>query len=661
MSQNLINFLKQVGIFASLPENAIMQIAQALQQKRYGKDAVVIREGDPGDAMYIIANGQVKVYTENRELGIDFDITTMGPGEYFGEMSLLTGEPRSASVKTTTKTDLLMLPRKAFLQILAKVPNAAIAVSQELAKRLTQLNREQGVSFVNLAKYTFDSKLYGAFPRNSLETHKMIPLELSGNRLTVAMVDPSNVVALDEIRRIMPGVVITPVAISENDYKRFISKNVKPAIASGALSAGESLRKMRQEPSEIKYFSPYDPNKRENQKQSAAAVELLDYIMSYALNINASDVHIQPEGPSLSIRLRVDGRLRDLGESFPVSYTASLVSRIKILAGLDISERRLPQDGRFGLRYKDIEYDVRVATLPTKDGERVTLRILNPSASLLPLEQLFLADKMASLVRKMVFRSNGLILVTGPTGAGKTTTLYSALSERIRHTREFNIMTVEDPIEYSLPGIVQVQVNEPVGLGFPDVLRGFLRHDPEIIMVGEMRDSVTAKIAAQAALTGHLVLSSMHTIDSLGTIDRLYDMGLEPYLVANSLIGVISQRLVRRICPHCAVEHQYPTPVVNNLIKWGVIPEGTEPPKMYVGQGCDYCNGTGFAGRVGVYEILTVNSAIQELIIGEMPRTQRRAAAMKAGLVPFERYSYFLLKNRLTTPSEIIRILPKDE
>ena len=388
-------------------------------------------------------------------------------------------------------------------------------------------------------------------------------------------------------------------------------------------------------------------------------MEIIDQVLARAIDLNASDIHLVPEGPSLAVRFRVDGRLRDWDVSLPVHYQPTITSRIKILTGLDIAERRVPQDGRFALRVGQTNMDIRVATMPSKDGERITMRLLNPEQNLMPMDQIFLSDKISNLMRQMIFRPNGLVLITGPTGSGKSTTMYSALSERIRQSRDFNIMSVEDPIEYSLPGITQVQINEAAGLSFPKVLRSFLRHDPDVIMVGEMRDEVTARIAAQAALTGHLVLSSMHTIDSIGTVDRLADMGLEPYLVANSLIGVVSQRLLRRVCPSCARIEALPESLMGKLRLAGVLAEGEQIREVYSGSGCTHCNMTGFSGRVGAYEIMPMNPTMQTVITQEASRSKRRELAIGAGLVPLERYCRFLLLNRLTTPSEVLRILSR--
>ena len=657
----LIDSLKDSMLFSALPDAALQQFSRAMERRTIKAGNVIVREGDPCDSLYIVEHGELLEYVHNSELNLEFELSRPGPGDHFGETAMLSGDPYRSSLRTEKKSELLVLPRSAFLHILLATPQAALVLTQEMARRLAVLNDERQLQFERLSSLPFNPKLYGSFPRHILESNRVIPLSLSGHILKVAMVDPTNGVALDDIRRSMFGVQVEPVAISAADYARFVGKKIKPAIRAGLTDPDKLpvLDASATDPNEIEYFTPYDPARKDNQQMGTKAVEIIDQILAKAIDLNASDIHLVPEGPSLAVRFRVDGRLRDWDVTLPVHFQPTVTSRIKILTGLDIAERRIPQDGRFALRVGQTNMDIRVATMPSKDGERVTMRLLNPEQNLMPLDQIFLSDKISNLMRQMIFRPNGMVLITGPTGSGKTTTMYSALSERIRHSRDFNIMSVEDPIEYSLPGITQVQINEAAGLDFPKVLRSFLRHDPDVLMVGEMRDQITARIAAQAALTGHLVLSSMHTIDSIGTVDRLADMGLEPYLVANSLIGVVSQRLLRRVCPHCARTEALPENLMAKLRLAGVLAEGEQLREVYSGSGCVRCNMTGFSGRVGAYEIMPMNPTMQTVITQEASRSKRRQLAIGAGLVPLERYCRFLLLNHLTTPAEVLRILSR--
>jgi type II secretory ATPase GspE/PulE/Tfp pilus assembly ATPase PilB-like protein len=356
------------------------------------------------------------------------------------------------------------------------------------------------------------------------------------------------------------------------------------------------------------------------------------------------------------VRYRVDGRLSFRDGTIPFALHAPLMSRIKVLASLNIAERRLPQDGRISLDLGQKGYDLRVATINAKFGEKVTLRILDSSALEQNLASLVLADKVSQVVRKLFYRPNGLVLVSGPTGSGKTTTLYAAIKERLNP--ELAICTIEDPIEYDVPGITQVQVNEAIGLGFTDVMRTFLRQDPDIILVGETRDAATAKLACSAALTGHLVLTSFHTNDTISAVMRLREMQIEPFVLAGALLGVINQRLVRRICPSCRVETQYSDVIRQNLDHAGVPLD--KAAKLYKGAGCKACNGEGYKGRVGVFELLVVSNAVRDAIAQEANAAQLKQAAADGLFVSLARYAQFLLAEGLTVPSEILRILPRE-
>jgi type IV pilus assembly protein PilB len=388
------------------------------------------------------------------------------------------------------------------------------------------------------------------------------------------------------------------------------------------------------------------------------SINLTSSIVAEALERGASDIHVEPERRGITVRFRVDGRMVIRDGSIPINLLAPLISRFKVLAQMDITEKRLPQDGRISLEYQGKPFDLRCATINTKHGEKLVMRVLDASKLDQDLGSLIVSDKVSSVIRKLFYRPNGLVLVTGPTGSGKTTTLYAALRERMN--KENSICTVEDPIEYDLPGVTQVQVNENVKLGFAEVMRTFMRQDPDIILLGETRDATTAKLACNAALTGHLVLSSYHTNDAISAVLRLRSMGVEPYLVGSALLGVINQRLVRRICPACRVEAPAGEMVIKNLVSSGVPLDPTA--KFYKGQGCDKCNKEGFKGRVGVYELLLISNKVRDAISLENCTAQDiREAAMDGSYVPMSRFSAHLLTQGYTVPSEVIRILPKEE
>ncbi len=657
---DLSNLLDRTLLFSGLHASHKQQIASVMELHRFAAGQVVFGQGDPGDALFVIESGEVVVSVTSQEMGIDLELARLGPGQVFGEMALITGDPRSATVKAASETSCHVLSRQVFVKILNQLPEVTMEVARTVARRLDQVNREQGISFASLASLRVDAQAYSMVPAPILQKHRMIPLCMDGGTLTMAMVDPSDVVGFDDVRRCLHGVNVKPIAISEEDYEGYVNRHIRPSIvASGTgpiQAAGSQWR-------DLKLYSAAE-DAEEDRKAStgvsgAEIVALVNQILAEAIDREASDIHVDCERLVVHVRFRVDGQLVEREKSVPRSHYRPLVSRIKILAGMDISEQRLPQDGRISLCYRKRDFDIRVATMPVRGGERIAMRLLDASSSVLELGNLILAEKLAQLVRKMVFRPSGAVLVTGPTGSGKTTTLYSLLRERTRYAQDLNVVTVEDPVEYDLPGMAQVQVNESAGLTFPVVLRGFLRHDPDIIMVGETRDGTTARIAMEASLTGHLVLTSMHTTSAIGSVVRLREMGIEPYLIASALSGVVAQRLVRRLCPMCRQKVPYLDSVADNLVRAGVLAKG-ESFETYKEGGCENCDQTGFRGRVGVYEVLQLNDTMRSLIATEQPMDQLARAAEGGGMVTMRRYAGFLLRHGLTVPSEVLRVLSAD-
>jgi type II secretory ATPase GspE/PulE/Tfp pilus assembly ATPase PilB-like protein len=355
------------------------------------------------------------------------------------------------------------------------------------------------------------------------------------------------------------------------------------------------------------------------------------------------------------VRFRVSGLLvRRPGPPIPRAYARGLASRIKVLAELDIAERRRPQDGRMSCRVGARQIDLRISTLPILDGEKIVMRLLDSASAVQPLERLILADKVCRVVQQMVMRPHGLVFVVGPTGSGKTTTLYAALG--LRRREDTAITTIEDPVEYNIRGITQVNVRPEVGLGFDTALRSILRQDPDVILVGETRDRETGKMALEAGLTGHLVLSSLHTNDAIGTVQRLREMGLEDYAIAAAMIGVVSQRLVRRTCPECAVEAQM-SPHHLEQLALAEVPIDASRGTIMRGKGCESCNGTGFRGRIGVFELLVVDDDLRAAIIAGAGSIQLREVALRGAFVPMARYAAFLLEHGVTTPEELLGVL----
>ncbi|MCX5679065.1 MAG: ATPase, T2SS/T4P/T4SS family [Candidatus Omnitrophica bacterium] len=483
---------------------------------------------------------------------------------------------------------------------------------------------------IELSNYIIDPKIIELVPETVARKYGVIPVLKIGNRLTCAMTDPWNIFAIDDIRS-TTGLMVEPSVATDAEIKKALNEHY------GAKGSMEDLIKSIDEDK----FGIASGKEKEKKKlqgivEEPIVIKLVNLIIMKAIKEGASDIHIEPEESELKIRIRVDGILREI-DSPPKHLQSAIISRIKIMANLDIAERRLPQDGRFTIK------------IPTIYGENVVLRLLDSTSALLGLDQLGFSKMMLPAYDKLITRPHGIILVTGPTGSGKTTTLYASLSKI--NTVEKNIVTVEDPVEYKLPGIRQIQVETKIQFTFANGLRSILRQDPDIIMVGEIRDFETAEIAIQAALTGHLVFSTLHTNDAPGAVTRLIDMGLEPFLASSSLIGVLAQRLVRKICPECKEKYM---PTKEALSDIGL--SGTERLEFYRGKGCDKCMSTGYRGRISIYELMIPDDKIRNAIVSKASSDEIRKLAIAAGMVTLMEDGIDKIKQGITTIEEVLRV-----
>ncbi|MCX7796618.1 MAG: type II secretion system ATPase GspE [bacterium] len=494
------------------------------------------------------------------------------------------------------------------------------------------LSEIYNVPYVNLEEIVIDSDVVRLIPEHISRRYKIIPIRLNGDRIVLAMANPVNIYALDDVR-IITGREVEPVLASEKQINQALDK-----IYTIQKGLEETLLNIA--PGEEETETPVEVLEDE-----APVVRLVNLTITQAVQEGASDIHIEPTENEVKVRFRVDGVLYDV-MSPPKRIFPTLVARIKILANMDIAERRLPQDGRFRVTSQGKIIDFRVSTLPTIHGEKIVLRLLDRSAPLIGLEKLGFTEDVLEKFDWLIQRPYGMILVTGPTGSGKTTTLYSALAKI--STPEKNIITVEDPVEYQFPRINQVQVNTKIGLTFANGLRSILRQDPDIIMIGEIRDRETAEIAVQSALTGHLVLSTIHTNDSAGAIARLMDMGIEPFLISSSVIGILAQRLARRICSRCKVPKQ-PTEEEIKVLKLG------ENDVIYEGRGCEACRHTGYRGRIGIFELLMIDDEIRAMIVDKVPANVIRDSAVKKGMRTLWEDAKLKVRNGVTTYNEILR------
>jgi len=520
---------------------------------------------------------------------------------------------------------------------------------------LTFLGKQAGMQFISLQEYgDIPESIIKSVPESVVRRQNLIPIEKKGKKLTVAMSDPFNVFAIDDLK-LMTGFDINIAIAPEKEIKETIEKYY---TAKGSME--DVLKDIdKVEDTDLEVVEEKDAGvdivALEKQGGEAPVVKLVNFILGDAVRQRASDIHIEPYEKNFRVRYRVDGVLHEQ-QPPPKKLQNAIISRIKIMASLDISEHRLPQDGRMKIKVMDHEIDLRVSVLPTSFGEKVVMRLCDSSALCVDLNKLGLEPESLAIFQKNITRPYGIILVTGPTGSGKSTTLYSALST-VNHP-DSNIMTIEDPVEFVLPGINQVQARPDIGLTFSAGLRSFLRQDPNIIMVGEIRDTETAEIAINAALTGHLVFSTLHTNDAPGTITRLNNMGIEPFLATSTIIMVIAQRLLRTICKYCKEPYEVSS---EHVISLGVKPEQLTGKKvtLYHGRGCEHCS-QGYRGRLGCYEILEMSDELRELIIKKVPTHVLRQAAIKNGMTTLRDSALRKLLSGVTTVEEVLRVTTGD-
>jgi type IV pilus assembly protein PilB len=498
---------------------------------------------------------------------------------------------------------------------------------------------QNDVPYVSLETFKIDDAASSLITPEIARRYKALPIGFNNGKLLVAMRYPKDIIAIDDLR-IHTGYDFQPVICADSELTAAIERYSRTSV---------NVEQSAEDEIEIEEVAAEVDDDAEK-----PAVRLVNLIFNQAVRAGASDVHIEPQEKSTRVRLRIDGVLHNAMQP-PKRLHASLVSRIKVMANMDIAERRVPQDGRVSLKIDDKTVDVRVATLPTAYGEKVTMRLLNRSGKLISLEELGFPLPELEKYRRIVQMPYGMVLVTGPTGSGKSTTLYATLS--VVNSVGKNIITVEDPIEYRLDGLNQVQVNVRAGLTFANGLRSILRSDPDIIMIGEIRDAETARIAVESALTGHLVFSTIHTNDAAGAITRLGDMGIETFLTASSLTAVVAQRLARILCPHCKQAYEITREQLLTNIPDFPLCEGEEKLTLYRSKGCFRCSNTGYKGRVGVYELLLVNEEIRQLTLDHASGSQIKDAAIGAGMITLRQDGLRKVKEGITSVEEIMRVI----
>lgn len=523
-------------------------------------------------------------------------------------------------------------------------------ISEEVL--LSLLSEQLYIPTLRLAKYKFDPEIIKLIPDRMAMQYRIIPLSRMGDTLTVAMSDPLNIFALDDIKA-FTGCDIDTILSPESEIIKVIetqyhmeTKNIQQVLDEASLSVSD-------EPGSLELFKSgeIEISSVIKESENPPIVKLVDLILSESFKKRASDIHIEPEYDYLRIRYRIDGALQDAFKIPKINQNA-ILARLKIISNMDITENRIPQDGRFKVRYEGKEVDFRVSALPTKFGQKFVLRLLDKSNLSIGLEKLGFSEYPLRVFQEAVIKPFGMILVTGPTGSGKSTTLYSVLNQL--NTPERNIITIEDPVEYQVEGITQLQVKPEIGLDFASGLRALLRQSPDVILIGEIRDAQTADIAVKAALTGQIVLSTLHTNDAISSITRLIDMGIEPFLAASSIVMLCAQRLARRICFKCRQPVDVPEDFLNNIgFKAKTV--------FYKADGCKYCNNSGFYGRMAILEALLIDDTMREMIVKKDSLDEiRKYAIEKCGMLTLRDDAYLKVKEGLTTLEEAVRITTEE-
>ena len=542
-------------------------------------------------------------------------------------------------------TEVLDLQNKQGGRLLKLLLEKQLVTDQDM---MVSMGRCLGASPITLAKMHVPQEVIDLIPKDLGQTYKMVAVARLGKKLFVAMADPLNVLALDDLRRVRPNLQIIPLISTEKAVVDFLN-NIQTQLGGGIDAILKDVDVSDVELARDK-SEEINLDQLVESSEEGPVIKLVNLMLVQAIKDRASDIHIEPFEKQLRLRYRVDGVLYD-STAPPKGLQSAIASRIKIMANLDIAERRLPQDGRFRIKLAGRDVDLRVSVLPTVHGEKIVMRVLDKGNLSLNLESLGLPPDDLQKFKNAIDAPHGMILMTGPTGSGKTSTLYAVLTQL--NTSDVNIVTVEDPVEYQMMGVNQVQVKPEIGLTFAGGLRSILRQDPDIVMVGEIRDSETADIAVKAALTGHLVLSTLHTNDAPGAIARMVDMGIEPFLVSSSVLMVCAQRLLRKICPHCKETLKIPPDVISRL---SLNHEEVAATTYYRGRGCSRCKDTGFLGRMAILEVLSVTNAIREQILHDTSAKALKDLALKEGLRTLRLAGLEKAKAGLTSLDEVLRV-----
>ncbi len=618
-------------------------------------------QGQVLDLVYLVVSGRVAQIARDAKFGVRAVADLLGPGEALGPIFDAEHAVARFDYLARGKVTALALSGDDFRQLCARSMGFARGVLKYVSSK-ARLFEDRAIALgrTDITRIIFNDGLLNRLTAQYILGKRVLPVALQGATLTVATAASDTSTIETDMRRFFNASRVIFFRISAKDFERAYRESVQSKMDIQPVDDHTWFRAVKSRDYAVSFNEaadrPMEVARKDSELEGANVIQLTNKLIGEAMDLGASDIHFEPFSSGMDVRFRLDGELLKRPERVNPAYLHAVLSRIKVVAGLDIAEKRKPQDGRLSATCQGKAVDVRVSTVPTRYGEKIVLRILDPSSMLLDLDSLIESHEVFKAASWMVRQPYGMILIAGPTGAGKTTTVYSMVLDR--RSLPTNIMTIEDPIEYSLKGVTQVQRNLHVDLDFPNAIRSFLRQDPDIIVVGETRDAETARAALEAGLTGHLVISTVHANNVFATIYRLKEMGMEPFVIANSVIGVLSQRLVRRVCPRCSQTHQYH----RNLITPLGLSDIGEPHGDYYhfrkGTGCLHCNHKGYKGRAAAFESLVIKEELKGLIAANVPYSEVAKEALRLdAYVPMHRYASVLLSSGVTTPEEISRIL----
>jgi type II secretory ATPase GspE/PulE/Tfp pilus assembly ATPase PilB-like protein len=645
--QQIITFIRTVPIFVELEGGQLEQLAGAAEVREFSADEVISEPGRETSELYIILEGELQAVLSDRHLSTETELTRLYPGDYFGVVSFFTGALSQAKVRALEPGRMLVLRRDAIDPLFETSPAFARALCRSLAANVAQsLDKVPSVPFVKLENFRHVDRATSILPKRIARHCQCVIVERDDHQAKVAMVNPHDGRARTFLANVLSGYQLEFVAVTEEDFQRYAKRMFEEKIA--AIPADEPLGRL----------AFVNSQGRAEPIAETGAQDLLPRVLTVAIRERASDIHVEPGLPTGRVRLRIDGRLLSVEQDVPLPVIRQIISRIKVMSELNITNTRRPQDGRFVVLAGDRQIEMRAAVIPCHGGEKVVLRLTAGDSHLANLANVIVFESVQSFMEDILAQPSGLVLVTGPTGAGKTTTLYAALHHLNNADDSRNIVTIEDPIEYDLPFATQTQVNRDLELGFAEILRSVLRQDPDVILVGEMRDAESAAIAVEAASTGHLVLSTLHTHSAMETLVRLRNLQIKPYLLADALKGIISQKLVRRLAPG----YTQPVPAddtqLRSLREIRVLPDGWSG-SLQRGRQEEGGPQGGESGRVGVFEVLTVTDPLRELIEDAASQSEIASRLDSKSYLSFAQYSRMLLADHYVAPERILEIFPK--